>query len=249
MTTKPVARTFLLIAASLSIANGSQGVEPLVTRFGVGTILHPLQEPNGVPAPSCDDCRRDHVYIFGVNGWNPLCLGNFNGLCEYVRKQGFCHTYFGQLFTSHGFAGRIRQIRRCDPDARIVLIGFSGGSNYVKWIANALAQDCTRVDLLVYLAGDLIPNTPSSYPPNVCRVVNIRSKGLILTGGDLFFNGADIDGARNCQLRCRHILAPSRREALEVIMEELLALACAPCHRTTTADLIPFHTSGTTGGR
>src|SRR5262249_4195286 len=122
-----------------------------------------------------------------------------------------------------------------DRDARIVLIGFSSGANYVKWIANALAKDCVRVDLLVYLVGDTVPNTPASHPPNVCRVVNVRGKGLILTGGDLFFNGTDIDGARNCRIECRHILAPSRRETLELMMEELLPLAYLPC----AADPVP----------
>jgi hypothetical protein len=249
MTTNTVGRTFFVFAAFLATANGCQGVEPLVSRFGLGTVLHPLHELGAVSASACGDCRKEHVYIFGVNGFNPLCLGNFNGLCDYIRTHGFRNTHFGQLHTSHGFAGQVRQVRREDPDARIVLIGFSGGANYVKWIANALAHDCTHVDLLVYLAGDCVPNTPSSYPANVGRVVNIRGKGLILTGGDLFFNGADIDGARNYQLHCRHILAPSRRETIEIIMKELLALACAPYGGAPAPPSDPVRTTAATRGR
>jgi hypothetical protein len=41
----------------------------------------------------------------------------------------------------------------------------------------------------------------------------------------LFFNGEDIDGALNYKLDCRHILVPSRRECLELVMDELLLLA------------------------
>jgi len=206
-------------------------IDPLVTNYGLGHILHPLQEPAGVPVPCGPDgqpcpCDKDHVYIFGVNGLNPLCTGNFNGLCGYLRKQGFTHTYFGQLYTSHWYSNKIREIRAADPQARIALVGFSLGANYVKAIANNLNQDGTRIDLLVYLVGDLISNKESSHPPNVVRVVNVRAQGLVLTGGDLFFNGADIDGAENRKLKCRHILVPSRRETLELMMDEMMRLAC-----------------------
>jgi hypothetical protein len=110
----------------------------------------------------------------------------------------------------------------------VVLIGFSLGANWVKWIANDLARDGTRVDLLIYLVGDTIWNTPYSRPPNVRRIVNVRGEGLVLLGG--ICDGADLDGARNERIYCRHILAPSRRETLELVMEELLALACSPAH-------------------
>jgi hypothetical protein len=87
------------------------------------------------------------------------------------------------------------------------------------------------------MVGDTLQNTPASHPANVCRILNIRGKGLVLTGGDLIWNGSDIDGARNCKVECRHILAPSRRETLELVTEELAALACGtpppagcPCH-------------------
>jgi hypothetical protein len=237
----------LVVAACLAWASGAGAIEPLVATFGLGTMLHPLQEPAVVPVPTwCEGlpCHKDHVYIFAVNGLNPLCLGNFNGLCRYLRKQGFEKTSFGQLYTSHTFAARIREVRKCDPDARIVLIGFSMGANYVKWIANALAHDCVKVDLLVYLVGDTVPNTPASHPPNVCRVVNVRGKGLILTGGDFLFNGSDIDGARNCRVECRHILAPSRRETLELLMEELLPLAYQPCAASAPAPQPPPPVAG-----
>jgi hypothetical protein len=205
-------------------------VQPLVTHVGLGHLMHPIEDPGMVPPPSwChgppDPCYQEHVYIFGVNGLNPLCTGNFNGMLDYFRQHGFAHTYFGQLYTSHWFACEIRKIRHKDPEARIVLIGFSWGANYAEAIANNLNEDGTRVDLLVYLVGDLVWNTPASKPANVCRLLNIRAKGLILLGGDLLFNGADIDGARNCMLKCRHIVAPSSVETLTLLMEELQALA------------------------
>jgi hypothetical protein len=205
--------------------------EPLVTKVGIGTFIHPIQEPAAVPMPSCYQegpcqCRKERVYIFGVNGLNPLCLGNFNGMLDYFRKQGFENNYFGQLYTSHWFADKIREIRRTDPDARIALIGFSLGASYVQAVANSLAKDGTKVDLVVYLVGDLVANTAASRPDNVVRVVNVRAKGLVLQGGGLLCATGDIDGASNHRFNCRHILAPSRRETLELLIKELLMLAC-----------------------
>jgi hypothetical protein len=198
--------------------------EPLVTHGGVGTVLHPIQKPDPLPFPS--GCCKDHVYIFGINGLNPLCLGNFNGLCSYLREQGFEKTYFEQMYTCFGLERRIRHIYQEDPQARIVIIGFSLACQNARNLANALARDGTRVDLLVYIAGDFIDNSPRSHPPNVGRVLNIRARGLVLIGGDLLFNGADIDGARNHKLTVRHILSASNRETLTMLMEELRDLAC-----------------------
>ncbi|HEX3151002.1 MAG TPA: hypothetical protein VHR66_23180 [Gemmataceae bacterium] len=213
--------------------------EPMVKDFGLGHLIHPLDEPDRITLPAnCrerpDSCGKDHVYVFAINGLNPLCTGNFNGMCCYLKDQGFTNTYFGQPYTSFWFPDEIREIRERDPQAKIVLIGFSWGANCVRSLAHKLDDDGTPVDLLVYLVGDTIWNTPYSRPPNVRRIVNIRAQGLILLGGDLLFNGADIDGARNEMLECRHILAPSRKETLTIMMEELLVQSCAPVSRKRT---------------
>jgi hypothetical protein len=224
-------RTLAIVGVSLIWTSPLVAIEPLVANFGLGTMLHPVQEPASFDIPTwclSAPCHKERVYIFGVDGVNPLCVGNFNGLLGYLRRQGFRNTHFGQLHTSYTFAGKIRDIRGCDPDARIALIGFSAGANYAKRLANALEKDCIKIDLLVYLAGDLITNTPSSHPSNVDRVVNVRAQGLVLTGGNLFFNGEDMPGARNVRLECRHILVPSRSETLQLMMQELIPLACMP---------------------
>jgi len=226
---------FRLLALGLTLTGTgcatSWRPEPLVTEFGIGHLLHPVEEPDCVRLPpACsgppERCRKDHVYVFAVNGLNPLCLGNFNGLCGYLREQGFTNTYFGQPYTCFWFPDEIREVRERDPEAKIVLVGFSWGANCVRSMAHRLADDGIPVDLLVYLVGDTIWNTPYSRPPNVRRIVNVRGRGLILLGG--LCDGADLDGARNERIECRHILAPSRKETAALLMEELLALACRP---------------------
>ncbi len=219
-------RSFLLIGVILIGSTQCRAEDPVST-FGLGTLVHPIQEPSTAPVQPSGADNKGHVYIFAVNGTDPLCFGNFNGLCAYLQKCGFQKTYFGRLSNSHGFAKAIRQIRQMDPHARIVLIGFSSGCHYVKGIANTLAQDGTRVDLLVNIAGVFITNTPASFPENVGRVLNIRAKGFIDMCGDLFCTG-EIDGAWNCQVDCGHFVSPSRRETLELVMAELHSLSGAP---------------------
>jgi hypothetical protein len=218
-----------------------RGIDPIVSRYGIGTVFHPLQEPDKAPEPNpypgqVVRYRKEHVYTFAINGLNPLCLGNFNGLCGYLKDQGFTNTYFGQLYSSYNFAKRAKEIRATDPEAKIVLLGFSLGSNYVKSIANELDADGTKVDLLIYLVGDYVKNEPSSRPKNVARVVNVRAKGSAITGGDYFFNGEDIEGARNQKLECRHILTPSRKETVEIVLSELLLVCAEPVPAGETTD-------------
>jgi hypothetical protein len=201
-------------------------------QYGLGTLFHPLQKPEAIPSPGNVAGRhKDHVYIFAINGLDPMCLGTLNGLCSYLNEEGFASTHFSQVTSWGPFAQTIRQIRQADPNARIVVIGFSYGCNCARSLVKRLAEDGTRVDLLVYLAGDLIDNSKLSFPDNVARVLNIRARGFILSGGDLIVNGADIDGARNRRLDVRHFVAPSRKETLELLMSELLTLASGPLDR------------------
>src|SRR5262249_7705316 len=144
----------LLATLALGLVAPARAIEPLFANSGTGSMLHPLEEPKQLPYPASyydgtSQLAKEHVYIFGINGLNPMCLGNFNRMLNYFRKEGFTNTYFGQMYTYYWYANSIRDIRRRDPQAKIVLIGFSLGANSVKSVANDLAADGTKVDLLV----------------------------------------------------------------------------------------------------
>jgi pimeloyl-ACP methyl ester carboxylesterase len=224
----------LLAAGLLAIATGCRAAEPQTGSVGLGALFHPLEEPAAVATPPCPEALKDHVYIFAVNGVDPLCVANFNGLCDYLRSHGYRNTHFGRLTTCHGFASQIQQVRWNDPGARIVLIGYSYGCNHVRAIANTLQQQAIRVDLLVYIAGDLIQEEPRSRPENVGRILNIRAQGMTTLGGDRFFNRDDIGGAHNVRLGYRHFVAPSRSETLELVLQELTAVTLASSQSSPT---------------
>ncbi len=87
------------------------------------------------------------------------------------------------------------------------MLGYSAGANRARQLANELNAKGVRVDLLVYLGGDTIDNTAASRPPNVGQIVNITGHGYLPRGGDLFFNGTDLDGAEPAPRRSPHAAA------------------------------------------
>jgi hypothetical protein len=192
--------------------------------------LHPLQvhpQEHAALAGALPPLCREQLHVFFVNGLDPAGYANLAALSGYVKAQGYLHTYYYQLRSSAQLTGRVRQIHQQDPQARFALVGFSAGTYVVRGSAHSLREEGITVDLLVYIGGDMILNTPYSRPANVCRVLNITGHGFLLSGGDLLFNGDEIDGARNLRLPCRHMLLPSRRETIDALMQELTAAAAA----------------------
>jgi hypothetical protein len=174
--------------------------------------------------------RCEHVYIFLINGVDPFDLCGLDKMPEYLRSQGYEHVYFGALTTSRRrFYRDIRHIRAADPCARVVLIGFSAGANVACRITDDLAADGEQVDLLVYLGGCLISNSPAWKPRNAGRVVNIRDSGLVFLGGGVMSSGDQVSGADNVQIPgiSLHVDTPAQPVTQDTLARELAAQAAA----------------------
>jgi hypothetical protein len=216
--------------------------------FGFG-FLNPLQPPTAeLRYASWDvpDERRDQVYFFLINGLDPGWWANLNGLAEYAKWCGFRHTYCGQMMEMPEYRAHMREVRQREPGARIVLLGYSLGANCVRHLAQKLRKDGVRIDLLIYLGGDTIFDKSRSRPDNVDHILNINSHGLILLGGDLYFNGRDLQGATNKRLDTRHICLPSQQEAIEIIVRALMEQANAAGR--PPAELLRPHVPRAPGG-
>jgi hypothetical protein len=172
--------------------------------------------------------QKDRVHFFLINGLDPAYAGNLNGLAAYYRSLGFTNTTCYQFPAAWKVRRQIEQVRRSDPEARIVLLGYSIGANFARGVANSLARDNITIDCLVYVGGDTIFNTPSSRPTNVAKVVNITGHGLIFLGRDIYFKGEDIDGAVNHRVDARHITVPNQAETISLIGNQLITLANQP---------------------
>ena len=128
---------------------------------GVGgclSCLNPVHPPEEALIQPCHELPkycRDHVYVFFLNGFDPINYGNLTGIREYVDTLGFHKTYYGQLYHVSYFADEIRKIHQEEPDAHFVLVGFGRGAREIRSLAERASSQGVTVDLLVYLDGKL----------------------------------------------------------------------------------------------
>jgi hypothetical protein len=208
--------------------------------LGLG-FLHPLIVPNTnlrAEAEALATDQRDHVYVYFINGVDPLCSGNLNGLCDYVRSLGFSHATFGQMTAARHFLHKIRDVKAADPDAKIVLVGFSLGASCICNLAHWLGNEGIQVDSLIYLAGDLINNNDKSRPTNACRIVNITARGCVYVGFDMIWDAEKVDGAENTHVDVRHMALPSQPQTIAIVVRELVIAAQMPTKPAATHPVV-----------
>jgi hypothetical protein len=204
--------------------------EPEASEAGLG-FAHPLQTDHTVlsqgPVHSTAPLHL-HTYCFFFNGVDPGNAANFYGLSQFVKSYGYPQTYFGQMTAGNYYLRRIREIHAYDPQARFVLVGFSGGTYVIRNIANTVRNEGIIIDLLVYIGGDMIYNTSYSQPDNVVRILNVTGGGFCLTGGNLITNGDTLDRATNVRIPIYHFGLPSHHDTIQALLHELDQVPCSP---------------------
>ncbi len=166
-----------------------------------------------IPAPS-----RNHVHIFLIHGLDPLDLANLRGLTEYLQQLGYLKTHYGQLYHLWAFKKEMLRLHKEEPQTRFVVIGFSFGANVACELVNAVKEDGIVIDLLVYLGGWALSNTPRTCPENVAHVVNILTAGCPWDG--------NLAGADNLQYDdVWHFGPPTHPQTRKLLARELAVVA------------------------
>jgi hypothetical protein len=215
---------WLLLALCGYLVLGCAATMPGSPRHPVHPIAAPKSEALEV-SRRLPEAARDRVHVFFLNGADPVNFCNFRGLAEYVQALGYRHVSYGQMSDSRRCEEMVRQLRRDDPQARIVLVGYSAGVYLVRDMAHALNRDRIPVDLLIYLGGDLLTNAKEDRPDNARRIVNIRGTGLFLLEGGRI-NGADLEGCENHYVGgVPHSGLPSDPRTLELVATALAQAA------------------------
>jgi hypothetical protein len=171
-----------------------------------------------------------------MNGLDPVNYGNLTGLRDYLHKAGYRKTYYGQLYHANWFAKEIYRIHEEDPDARLVLVGFSLGVNFLDALSETLNKHGIAVDLLVFLSGNHpVWPMPAERPANVARVINVLSSGSMKYWGERPW-------AENVRLSSTwHFGSPTHPSTLERLTEELdLLSAAVPVHPPVEEPKLPF---------
>src|SRR5262245_25855265 len=109
----------------------------LASASGCLSFCHPVSQCwKDIGPPPVPRCCQSHVYIFFATGLDPLDCANLMGVVDYCHSLGYNATYYGQLWHFPRFEDEIHLIYHEDPDARIVLVGFSFGANSVRTVAD-----------------------------------------------------------------------------------------------------------------
>jgi len=190
----------------------------LVSSAGCLSLTHPIRSvPCELlePCQNVPQCSRGQVYVFLVNGIDPLNCANLTGVRDYLHQLGFSKTYYGQLYHGPRFTRELRRLHLEDPEARFVLIGFSMGANVVQRMAEHARNDGILVDLAVYLDRTNVFMDVTNQPENIDRVVNV-------VANDCFCKAKELANAENIKLSdIWHFGAPTHRQVLEMLAREL----------------------------
>jgi hypothetical protein len=196
----------------------------VVCPTGCLSFVHPVAPPDPHLLQSCHaapQCCRDHVYIFMVHGLDPLNLCNLSGVRDYLHQLGFTKTYYGQLYHAWQFENKLQRIHQDDPQAHVILIGFSYGANVARHLAHVAQREDVPVDLLVYLGGNTLHNVPDDQPENAGHIVNVLASGFI-------WNGADFDRGENIHVTdVWHFGSPTHPRTLEALGRGMALVAAS----------------------
>ena len=157
---------------------------------------------------------KNKVYVFFLHGIDPFDLANLEGVNEYVRSIGYIKTYYGQPFHVFQYEKEIVALRKREPNARIVLVGFSYGAGLICDLACSLGKQQIDIDLAVYIDCVRLEGRPLIRPDNVVKVVNILAADRQ--------HRSEVEQAENLHYNdVRHFGTVTHRNTLRMLVREL----------------------------
>lgn len=134
----------------------------------------PRPEPELAQALAASAPALEHVHVVLVDSpLDPLGLTGADRLAARLREAGVVHATIVGPGDGVGLAEILMSRRADDPSARLVLVGWSGGSLTVWDTARALETAGERVDAIVYLDSAWIRSRvrAQGHPANADRVL------------------------------------------------------------------------------
>lgn len=169
------------------------------------------------------DPLRDQVHVVLVESIiDPTSLGGLPSVERHLAAHGISHVSRFALVeggTAADLADQVRQIRAQQPNARIMLVGWSAGTTQILGALKNLETDGTYVDSVVYLDSLFINIADATaYPANVGKNVLIyrhqRKPPFTLPNSDLY----------RIPVIC-HYSIPTEPKTLDIIHSEIVRLA------------------------
>jgi len=165
--------------------------------------------------------HRDDLHIHLLNSpLDQLALGRLHDVAGYLRKAGFQHASYKHWVDGNALGRDLLELREKHPDARITLVGWSGGSLACWDAATVLAEHDQLVDCLIYLDSNWIKGRIEAHghPDNIIRLVCIYNRTRQPPEGLPSATVYRVDTTN-------HMAVPTHDETIEAIITELTATA------------------------
>lgn len=164
----------------------------------------------GLP-PTC----RNRVHVFLMHGLTPSTCAGLEALRLRLGENGFAKVGSGELCHAGWVRGEVECIRRHDPDARFVLVGYDYGAATACSLARDLSAKGAGVDAVVLL-------NPKGCPPEPCGVYTL----LVADPG---YTGCVPHSARVVAPGAGHFTLPAHPTTVAAMTELLTSVAERHC--------------------
>ena len=171
--------------------------------------------------------NRDNVHIFLINSpFDPVNVGGVRSLRKYLQKQGFENAYYYRVNISgkarmrgskRSVAQHVMDIRHRNPNAKVLVYGFSAGSLYGMDAMNELGMTGVRIDTAMYVDSTFLRFAPP-HPPNIDRITLVYRKQNCIP---VHLPHAVVYPIKELS----HLSVPTDKEAVDALMLEALRLA------------------------
>src|SRR5207253_10767661 len=104
---------------------------------------------------SIASCSRSHVYIFFVQGHDPVDCAGLEALKETMQSLGFPQAWYAPCWYEKHFKKEIARIHHDDPKSRIVLVGYGHGVVAAADLAQTVEAEHITIDLLFCVAREI----------------------------------------------------------------------------------------------
>lgn len=157
-----------------------------------------------------------HVYIYFIHGLDPCDAANLRGVEQTCHDWGFTNTVYVTMTQSDEVISHVVCTKARDPQARIVIYGYSAGADIARRVTNKLHdRDGIDVDLLFYVSGIILIDTKSARPEYVGKIIHILDGGKVIPGMKL-------SGAENYRFSdIWHFATPMDPRTLAILEHEL----------------------------
>ena len=185
-------------------------------------FLHPLPEPT---IEMCNDFQaipeecRAGVYVFMVNGNDPLSCANLKGVRDFLTRLGFVKAYCGEIAHEGWMAEELVCINRDLPGSRFVVVGFEYGADSARRIVQAGLNKGATIDMLLYLE-------PKGSLYNVPLVDEGVRRTVLVQNDRWLTKPAPVDNAEIITVcTASRYGVPTHPEVLDLLLSELTQIA------------------------